>query len=233
MENIYISAVIAAGGKGSRMGASKNKVYLELEGIEVIARTVSVFEKNRNTDEIIIVTGKDDIEIFEELAVKYKFHKIRAVVCGGKTRAESVVKGLEKVNGEIVLIHDGARALITDAEINAVIEDCRKFGAAALGVRCKDTLKSADDKGFIASTIDRESTYMIQTPQAFFADDIKNAYQSVNNLNLTDDCAVAEKAGIKIKITEGSSENIKLTTPSDMAVGAEIIRRRSQSTPQR
>ncbi len=224
-----VTAVIAAGGMGTRMGAGFNKVYMPLAGTEIIARTVSAFEDCGVVDEIIVVTGNDDIPLFNDIAKKYGFKKISSVICGGKTRAGSVYNGLKAASGDIVLIHDGARALITGEEITRVTEDCKKYGAAALGVKCKDTLKSSDENGFISGTLDRETTYQIQTPQAFLRSDIIRAHETSDNASAaTDDCMLAESIGIKIKITEGSYENIKLTTPSDIAVGEEILKRRSE-----
>lgn len=222
-----VTAIIAAGGSGTRMGAGINKVYLECDGIPIIARTVSVFEKSDIIDEIIVVTGINDISLFKELSLKYGFRKISAVIQGGSTRAESVYNGLTHANGEIVLIHDGARMLITTEEIEQVFDDCKKFGAAALGVKCKDTLK-INNGGFIAGTLDRETTYQIQTPQAFYKDTIIKAHQNAKDNTATDDCALAEKIGVKIKITEGSYENIKITTPSDLAIAHEILKKRGE-----
>lgn len=222
-----VTAVIAAGGKGTRMGAGMNKVYMKLAGIEIIARTVSVFENSSSIDEIIVVTGENDIDAFREIERRCDFRKVAAVICGGAARSESVYNGLLKASGDIVLIHDGARALITEEEIDAVLADCRKYGAAALGVKCKDTLKIADSGGFIAATADRERTYQIQTPQAFFKDVIISAHRAAEDNTSTDDCALAERMGVRIKITEGSYDNIKLTTPSDIAIGEEILKRRA------
>lgn len=223
-----VTAIIAAAGTGTRMGAGINKVYLEPDGMEIIARTVSVFEKSEVIDEIVVVTGKNDIPLFRELAEKYSFSKITAVVQGGSTRSESVYNGLMHAEGEIVLIHDGARMLITADEIERVLADCKKFGAAALGVKCKDTLK-ASENGFIAGTLSRETTYQIQTPQAFYRDTIIKAHQNAKDNTATDDCMLAEQMGVKIKITEGSYENIKITTPSDLSIAHEILRKRGQA----
>lgn len=222
-----ITAIIAAGGRGTRMGADINKVYLNLDGMEIIARTVLAFEENQEIDEIIVVTGEADILRFEEIQRHYGFCKISAVVVGGGTRAESVYNGLKKSKGDIILIHDGARALISQEEINNVITDCKKYKAAALGVKCKDTLKASTD-GFITATLDRETTYQIQTPQAFMREIILSAHQNACDNLTTDDCGMVEAMGVKIKITEGSYDNIKLTTPSDMAIGSEILKRRSK-----
>ena len=215
-----ITAVIVAGGKGTRMGADKNKVFLKILGREVLYFTISAFEKNDKIDDIIVVTGKNDIEECQILVDKYDIKKVSYITEGGATRQESVMNGLKKAEGDIVLIHDGARALVTDDEINNSVADCIKFGAAAVGVKCKDTLKSADNDGFIVGTVDREKTFMIQTPQVFYLDKI------LDNIVATDDCMIAEHYGVKIKISDGSYDNIKLTTPEDMIIGERILRKR-------
>lgn len=222
-----ISAVIVAGGKGKRMGAGINKVLLKLGGKEILTRTVAVFDKSARIDEIVIVTGAEDIAAVRRLSAG--FCKIKTVTEGGAERQQSVFNGLSEVSGDIVLIHDGARALITDAEIENVIDDCIKYGAAAAGVPCKDTLKSADADGFIEGTVDRERTYMIQTPQAFETRTITALHKRAasDGLTVTDDCAIAEHYGVRVKITKGSYDNIKLTTPIDLAVGEMILKKRS------
>ena len=210
-----ITAVIVAGGKGTRMGADKNKVFLKILGREVLYYTISAFEKN-------------DIEECQILVDKYDIKKVSYITEGGATRQESVMNGLKKAEGDIVLIHDGARALVTDDEINNSVADCIKFGAAAVGVKCKDTLKSADSDGFIAGTVDREKTFMIQTPQVFYLDKILDMHQKAldENFVATDDCMIAEHYGVKIKISDGNYDNIKLTTPEDMIIGERILRKR-------
>lgn len=220
-----VTAVIVAGGKGTRMGASVNKVFLKLGDKEVIAHTVEAFEINSLIDEIVVVTGADDIKMATEILKKYS--KLSAVVEGGKERQQSVYNGIKAATGDIIAIHDGARALISQREINDVINDCIHYSAAALGVPCKDTLKSADINGFISGTVDRSRTYQIQTPQVFNAELIKKLHEraAIDRLQVTDDCAVAEYYGVKVKITEGSYNNLKLTTPEDMAVGEIILRR--------
>lgn len=228
-----ISAVIVAGGKGKRMGAGINKVLLPLCGKAIIARTAEEFENNARVDEIIIVTGEEDIEAVK--AVVGACGKVAAVIGGGAERQQSVFNGLLEASGDIVLIHDGARALITDIEIENAINDCIKYGAAAVGVPCKDTLKSADADGFIKGTVDRDRTYMIQTPQAFETNMIRMLHKRAasDGLTVTDDCAIAEYYGVKVKITEGSYGNIKLTTPVDLAVGEMILKKRSENDEDR
>ena len=222
-----VSVIIAAGGKGTRMGADINKVYLKLLGKEILVYTVEAFQKNKNVDEIIIVTGKNDIDRCNELVKKYELSKVATVVQGGSTRQKSVFNGIMASKGDIVAIHDGARPLISQQEIDAVFNDCREYGAAAVGVSVKDTLKMIDKNGFIASTIDRELVCSIRTPQVFKRNIIINAHQKALNesFEATDDCGLVEFSGVKIKITAGSSENIKVTTPEDIVFAEGIWRK--------
>lgn len=225
-----ITAVIVAGGKGTRMGAGKNKVFLKIAGREALYYTISAFERNSGVNEIIIVTGRDDIKECSALIERFGFTKVQCVAGGGETRQKSVMNGLLKARGDIVLIHDGARALLTDREIDNSIADCIKYGASAVGVKCKDTLKSADPDGFIAGTVDRGKTYFIQTPQAFRLSDILALHKKAEEdcFEATDDCMIAEHYGLKVKISGGSYENIKLTTPEDMITAEKILREREE-----
>ena len=223
-----ISAIIAAGGKGRRMGADINKVFLDLNGKEILSQTISVFEKNKYTDEIIIVTSEDDIPTVEQIVRRESFKKVAAITTGGKERSDSVYNGLMRATCKFVLIHDGARCLITDEQITAVINDAKKYGAAALGVKVKDTLKTVDENGMIISTVDREKTVHIQTPLVFLREEILTLHRKIkeNNISVTDDCAVFEHFGKQVYVTEGSYDNIKLTTPEDIITGREILKKR-------
>ena len=225
-----ISAVILAGGKGTRMGAGFNKIFLRLGDKEIITRTISVFEKCPLIDEIIIVSAANDIERMQELIAKNSFKKITAVTEGGALRQNSVYNGLLSVRGDIVLIHDGARCLITEEELEKVINDAKNFGAAALGVTVKDTLKSIDGNGNIISTVNRDRTVHIQTPQAFKTKEILELHKRLDDENVvvTDDCAVFEHYGKTVHVTMGSYDNIKLTTPEDIYTGEKILQRRGE-----
>ncbi|MBR4173641.1 MAG: 2-C-methyl-D-erythritol 4-phosphate cytidylyltransferase [Clostridia bacterium] len=217
------SAVIVAAGSGRRMGAGINKVYLMLGGKTVLENTVDAFEQCGKIDEIVIVT--DDVARCKALFSGYK--KVSAVILGGATRQESVKNGLSAARGGIVAIHDGARALVLEKDIEKVVVDAEKYGAAALGVKCKDTLKIADSEGFIEKTADRDFIYQIQTPQVFFRERIIEAHKMCNG-NFTDDCAVMESIGERVKITEGSYDNIKITTPEDLIIAEKIIEKRKE-----
>ena len=224
-----VSAVIVAAGQGRRMGADINKVFLKLCDKLIIEHTLDAVSKS-NVDEIVIVTSKECIDDMRVVCENIKNIPV-SVVCGGSTRQESVYKGIKKACGEIVCIHDGARCLITPGQINSSVEDCKKYGAAALGVICKDTMKLADDNGYISSTVDREKLYSIQTPQVFKKKEILNCHITAEKegINVTDDCSLFELYEKKVYITQGSYENIKLTTPEDLLLGELILKRRQIS----
>ncbi len=220
------SAVIVAGGKGTRMGADKNKVFLKLLDREIIARTVGVFRDCPEIDEIVVVTSEDDMAQMREVMDKCGYSVKLAE--GGRERADSVMSGLMMATGDIVLIHDGARACITEDIISQVIRDTRQYGAAATGVFVKDTLKTVDDNGNITATVDRGRTVHIQTPQGFFREEIIKLSKraKAEGIEPTDDTRVYEEYGKRVHLTQGSYENIKITTPEDLAVGEMILRRR-------
>lgn len=215
-----IAAVIVAAGNGTRMGGKKNKVFLKLGEKTVIEYTLNTFLSCGEFDDVILVTRECDIALCK------KFKNIR-VIPGGKTRQESVYLGLcEAREYDIAVIHDGARALIDEKTIKAAIADAKKYGAAAVGVPVKDTLKCVGENGFIEKTLDRSVTYQIQTPQVFSTSDIIRAHELAarDGFSATDDCALYEKYIGKIKLTEGSYQNIKLTTPEDMAIAKNILK---------
>ena len=223
-----VSAVIVAGGKGTRMGAKKNKILLPLSGKEIISRTIDVFNSCSAVDEIIVVTAECDMDTVSDIVKRDKFNKVTHITEGGNTRQSSVYNGLQCVSGEICLIHDGARCLITTTEIENVINDTIRYGAAACGVTIKDTIKSIDENGNIVCTIDREQTVQIQTPQSFYTTEIVDLHRRAvsDNITVTDDCGLFEHYGKTVHLTLGSYDNIKITTPEDMAIGESILNKR-------
>lgn len=219
-----VTGIIVAAGRGTRMGAAENKVFLKIYDKTILEYTTEAFLKCADIDEIVIVTGSRDVKrccgMFKNVGKPVK------VVSGGETRQQSVCNGIMAADGDIAAIHDGARALITPQLISQAVGACRQFGAAALGVMSKDTVKLADKEGFIERTLDRSYTYQIQTPQVFECDIIKKAHKENMTGLATDDCALVETMGIAVKIVEGSYENIKITTPEDMLVAEAILKQR-------
>ena len=210
------------------MGYEKNKVLMPVCGKEIILYTLKAFSDNENIDSICLVTGEEDVTVCRDLVLAHGLFKVEKIVPGGKTRQESVYRGILQTDADFVCIHDGARALIDGELITNTLKDAIEHGAAAPGVKCKDTLKNVSDDGFIAGTVDREKTVLIQTPQIFKKDEILSFHERAKSdgVEVTDDCALAENYGRKIKITEGSYENIKLTTPEDILTAERIIKER-------
>lgn len=220
-----IGAVIVAGGKGTRMKYEKNKVLMPFCGKVMILYTLEAFEKNKYIEDIVLVVGKDDLTVCEELVKTHGLFKVKKIVEGGSTRQQSVMNGLLRCEADVVCIHDGARCLISDELITRTVTDALRFGAAAPGINPKDTLKAVSEDGFIEATIDRERTVLIQTPQVFKTKEILDCHKKAkeDGLLVTDDCAVAEHYGIKVKLTEGESNNLKLTIPEDLILAERII----------
>lgn len=189
--------------------------------------SLKAFEES-SVDDIILVTGKDEIEYCEEKIIKqYNFSKIKTVVQGGAQRYHSVFQGLQKVEGaQYVLIHDGARPFVTKEMIERTITEVKKFQACAVGVPAKDTIKIVDDKMFSIDTPKRDNVWMVQTPQAFAYPLIYEAYEKIMKQEddefikfITDDTMVVEKmCNIKVKLIKGSYENMKITVPSDLKI---------------
>lgn len=213
-----VAAIIVAGGSSTRMG--RDKLLLDLCGKSVIARTVAVFAECGFFDEIILVSSYNNKDAFAE---EMKKHSLAVkIVLGGKTRGESSVAGIAAAQSEVVMIHDGARPLVTKDIIESTLKACIVTGGAAAGVKSKDTIKQVNKEQLITNTVPRESAILIQTPQAFFRENIETAYENASG-DETDDCSVAEKHGIPVKIVEGSYENLKLTTLDDVVTAREIL----------
>ncbi len=217
-----VTAVIVAGGSGSRMGKAMNKAYLPLAGKRVIEHTVAAFLAADSVARIVIVTRKEDAELCKSLFCNDKI----IITTGGATRQKSVMNGLKLADTELVAIHDAARALIEPWVIDKTVLDCKKYGAAAVGVPCVDTLKLTDENGFIIKTVDRSGIYRIQTPQIFKLKEIRKAHEQAeaDGFDATDDCAIYERYMGKVKITEGNGNNIKLTYPEDLAFAEAILK---------
>jgi len=226
---VYCSVVIVAGGKGTRMGSTINKQYLELNGKAVLAHTINQFEQCHKIDEIIVVTGEDEVDYCtKQIWIKYGFLKIKSIVPGGKRRQDSVYNGLLGVSPktQVVLIHDGARPLIKEEQIKASIEGAMEVGACVVGVPVKDTIKICDQNQLIIQTPSRDTLWAVQTPQTFQYDRILKAYEEAikNDLQATDDAMMVEAIGYPVKMIHGRYDNIKITTPEDLVIARGMIR---------
>ena len=227
-ENIFVSAVIVSAGNSTRMG-DINKQFLELDGAPVIVNTITMFQRCHMIDEIIIVTRESDIKEIAKLVEKYDFYKVSNIVPGGETRQLSVYNGVVRTSSDaqIIAVHDGARPLVTVKVIEETIKAAAEFGAAATGVKVKDTVKVVDDNDNIIDTPDRAYMRFIQTPQVFRKELYLNAVKNVeNSRDFTDDCKLLEAYGKTVKFVDGDYENIKITTPEDIELAENYLKRR-------
>ena len=222
------SAVIVAAGSSERMGS--DKLTAELGGMPVLARTLKVFDGCGAVDEIIVVTRADRIEEIAELCRQYGIRKIAKVLAGGATRVESELVGVSEAapKASLIAIHDGARPLVTAELIERTVLAAKEHYAAVPVIPSTDTLKAVDGKGFVIGTVDRSTTFRVQTPQVFRADFIKGALTRAmeKNLPLTDDCSAIEMMGVRTMTVPGDEDNIKLTTPRDMILAEAILKAR-------
>jgi 2-C-methyl-D-erythritol 4-phosphate cytidylyltransferase len=222
--------IIPAAGQGTRMGAGKNKLLLELNGIPVLIHTLRVFEEDEScTGMILAVHPQDEIE-FKALIKKYNIHKVINFVPGGKERQHSIYNALKTVCTEgIILVHDAARPFIQKEQIQRLTETAIKKEAAIIGVPAKDTMKRVRN-GVVVETVKRSSLWAVQTPQAFRISILRQAYEKAVSENFlgTDDASLVEQMGHPVSIVEGDYDNIKLTTPEDLFFAEAILKKRNQ-----
>lgn len=222
-----VSAVIVGAGASSRMGMSISKQLIKLLDKEVIVHTMLAFERSSFVNDAVIVCRGEDKEKIEALIKSCGIKKVKSVVNGGDTRGQSVLNGVNAVkdHADFIAIHDGARPLIKSSDIDKVIKDAEAYGAAALGVPVKDTVKRINDSGFIEETPNRSSLIAVHTPQVFKTDIYLNALKHSANSGreYTDDCQLAEAAGEKVFITIGDYTNIKITTPEDIIFAEGVL----------
>lgn len=231
MQKETCTAIVLAAGQGKRMGTKVQKQYLEIEGKPVLYYSLYVMEQSSIIDEIILVVGEGQTEYCQnEIVAKYGIHKVKRIVQGGAERYHSVWNGLQEVEGEgYVFIHDGARPFITEEILNRAYKDVQKCKACVVGMPVKDTIKLADQGGFVDETPERGLLWMIQTPQVFASSLAKEAYALLmkqNHIQVTDDAMVVEQMlGHKVKLTLGSYENIKITTPEDLDIAEVFVKK--------
>ena len=229
------AAVILAAGSSVRMG--NDKILARLGEIPVLARTLRPFQDPDYVQEIVVVTSAEKLVEVTELCREYNFGKVSKVVTGGKTRAESALTGVSEVSGDadLIAVHDGARPLVTGELIRRTVEAAAQKYAAVPAIRSTDTLKTAGEDGAIIGSVDRNSTWRIQTPQVFKADLIKGALTKAmkQGLPLTDDSSAMEVLGVTTYIVEGEEENIKLTRPLDLLLAAAILKDRRERNADR
>lgn len=223
------SMVVAAAGSSTRMGG-ENKLFLPLGGVPVLTRTLQAIDHSELVNEIVVAAHPDTMEQVAALCAAAGLRKPVKVIRGGDTRTESVLAAAVECHpkAELIAVHDGARPLVRPEMIDELIRAGYRTHAAAPAIPVKDTIKVADESGAVQSTPDRSTLYAVQTPQVFQANILRAALQAAltSGAAVTDDCAAVERLGKQVWLAAGDEENIKLTTPADIAVAEAILRQR-------
>lgn len=222
--------VLPAAGSGKRMGAGQNKLFLTLVDKPILVHTLAVFERDENCTGIWLAVKDEEREFIESLLANYHIKKVKGLPTGGAERQHSVYSCIKEMQAvEVVLVHDAARPFITIPTITQLATIAYKKGAAIAGVRAKDTMKIVEH-GLIKETVDRDSLWMIQTPQAFRFDLLAEAEDVAEKVGFlgTDEAMLVERLGHDIHIVESSYENVKMTTQEDLIFGEAILNRRKQ-----
>lgn len=215
-------ALIVAGGKGTRIKSALPKQFLELNGKPILIHTLEAFYRYSEKIIIVLVLPEDDFPIWNELVKKHSFNKSIILQKGGETRFQSVKNGLDKIEAPgLVAIHDGVRPLVSEDIIGASFRLAAVHQSAVAAVRLKESLRMTDQDN--TKAVDRSRFRLIQTPQTFDIELIKQAYQLKEDASMTDDASVAEKCGHVISLFEGSYENIKITTQEDLIVAEALL----------
>ena len=224
-------AIILGGGSGRRMESSVNKVFLPLRGIPAIIRSLAPF--TGLCAGAVVVAAENELEQMQAIIRRFGMSRfVTAVVSGGSERQHSVWNGLTALpsDAECVLIHDGARALVTEEVIRRAMESVEKHGSGIASVPVVDTIKRSDGDGLVLETPDRASLYAMQTPQAFRLPLIMEAHRraQADQFLGTDDASLLEHAGMPVYLSAGDRENLKLTTPTDLKLAELILGMRAE-----
>lgn len=222
-----ISIIIPSAGSGKRIGFKKQ--YYLLNKKPILALTLSIFQNNPLVSEIILAVPEDDMNFCENNIVKkYEFDKVKKIVAGGKTRQVSVYNGLNACdpNSEYILIHDAVRPFFDAKLLPKLIKEVKKYKAVVTAIPARDTIKIVSTDKIILNTPPRKDIFQAQTPQIFSHKLIKKAYEKAlkDNFSGTDDSSLVERIGGKVKIFIGNEENIKITTPNDLAIANILVR---------
>ncbi|APC09686.1 2-C-methyl-D-erythritol 4-phosphate cytidylyltransferase [Neomoorella thermoacetica] len=223
----FLSMIIAAAGRGRRLGREVNKVFLPLAGKPMLAYSLAVAAASQLVDEIIIVTRPDDIPLCRQVVAGEGASKVKAIVAGGAERQDSIAEGLKAVAraAEWVAVHDGARPFLTPALLEKTILAARTTGAAIAALPVKETIKQGGEAGIVAATLDRKGLWSAQTPQVFRREWLVDAYREAaeKGWQATDDAALVERLGYPVKLVPGEETNIKITTPGDLVLAGALL----------
>jgi len=216
-----VGAISVAAGSSQRMGGV-DKVFAPLGGKPILARVIDAFHRCNSIDQIVVVLSRENVEQCRQLVAEQGWSKVTEVCPGGRRRQDSVAAGLSQLNNcDWVVIHDGARPLLTVDLIEQGLVEAKETGAAVAAVPVTDTIKVAGIDRIVHQTPPRQNLWAIQTPQVFRFDIIAEAYRQAKG-DVTDDASLVEQLGYKVKLYMGSYDNIKVTTPDDLIL-AEVL----------
>lgn len=219
--------IVPAAGRGRRLGSAEDKVFVRLKGKPMLLHTLEALAGSTSIDKIIVVVSGRRLNECKSLIKHCRLKKVCEVVRGGNERFNSVKNGLLKAGkADFILVHDGARPFITKDLLNKVVTAARTFGAAICATRVKQTIKVAGDDLFIRGTPGRKTLWEAQTPQVFKKELIMAAYRKSRDNKATDDSSLVEKLGYRVKIVEGSTDNIKITTAEDLKLAHILLSQR-------
>lgn len=215
-------ALIVAGGSGNRMGSSVPKQFLELEGKPVLMHTFEAFLRFDPEIEFILVLPQIQIDKWKKLCAKHAFTTHYKLAVGGENRFRSVQNGLAQISDDgIVFIHDGVRPLVTQQTIANCFTEAKTSGNALPVIQPSESIRFANEQGNKA--VDRSKYFLVQTPQTFKVNSIKEAYKKAPHEDFTDDASVLESSGHKIHLVDGNRENIKITWPHDLLLAKSFL----------
>jgi 2-C-methyl-D-erythritol 4-phosphate cytidylyltransferase len=221
-----VGAIIAAAGFGRRMKTDRPKQLLALNGTPILVHTVRKFDASNAIDYIIVTATRESIDEVRKLIKAAGFKKSVSVIEGGERRQDSVAMGLKQLHPEtdIVAVHDGVRPFVSVEEIEKVVLQAERSGAAILGVPIVDTVKQAE-REFVDSTLTREHLVLAQTPQVFRTEILKQAFESAakDEYYGTDESSLVERLGLPVAIVRGSERNIKITRPNDLTLARAFL----------
>ncbi|MDJ0624183.1 MAG: 2-C-methyl-D-erythritol 4-phosphate cytidylyltransferase [Desulfocapsaceae bacterium] len=220
------AAIIPAAGSGTRMNASLPKQYLELGGKPILVHSVAAFHQHPEIARVIVVVPADRINSTQELLHNHQLDDKTTVIAGGLRRQDSVKAGLDELEEQTttVLVHDGARPLVSQELISECLAQTELHGAAIAAVPVKDTLKKGGENALITATVDRQGLWQAQTPQAAKLKMLREAYSKAGELDFTDEASLLEHAGYPVKLVAGAEINIKITRPEDLALAQNLLR---------
>jgi len=225
-DKLKVQAIIVAAGLGTRLNSKIPKPLVMLKGKPIFVYTLEIFEKSSLVDSIILVVHEQNFIKFSKLCREYDFKKLKSIIIGGETRCDSVGNGLKvlKEDTEIVIIHDGARPLVSERIIDESIQLCKDYEAVVAAVPVKPTIKKVNLQDMVVeATLDRHQLWEIQTPQVFKKDIILKAHQQEKGSLATDDAFLVERMGVPVKVLKGDYRNIKVTTQEDLVLAEGLL----------